>query len=154
MSRVRYSDHHQVDEIMRARRCITGWRYLLNYSRELIDDLASLKGSQAFRGRIEHARHELRQSLLASDLEVLRNTTSTAELAIALVEADKLAAGRPWMMGRGMSRRGSTSYQLAIFGDVDDDEPLVDVSHEEPRQCVGLAVRKLEAARPALAVAS
>jgi hypothetical protein len=149
-----HSDCAQVDEVNRERRSLRGWRWCLDYSRELIGELATLKGATAYRGKIDTARHELQQALNSSDMEVLRNTTLTADMAIALAEADKLLPGKAWLMGRGMGAAGAGAFGFAVYATADDVAPLAMAERDSPRDCVAAVVAQLKAAYPALEVAS
>lgn len=137
----------QVAQIDRERKSLKGWRAVLQEAATLIDSLATLKGAHCLSHKIRDIRHELRASLAGSDIEVLRNTTSTADLAIAMLEAEKLLPGKAWLIGRGRSRPGEPLYGFAVFETreaIADDEPLVMVEHEDPRQCVALAVQQIK----------
>lgn len=133
----------EAEQLTRARQSLAGWRWALDYARELIGDLAMLKGAQAHRGRIDTARFEIGQALGASDMAVLRHTTATADVAIALAEADRAFPDRPWLFGRGRSEPGSGAYGFAVFASADAAEPIAEVTDDDPRACVRRAAEQL-----------
>lgn len=148
---MRYSSDYDgpvdaITEIDRARQSIGGWRWALDYACELIGELATLKGAQAYRGKIDTARHEIARALAAGDLVILRNSTAVADMAIALAEAERALPGKAWLFARGRARPGEPEYGFAVFATRDgigDEAPLVLVEHDDPRECVRAAVAKM-----------
>lgn len=130
--------------VRQGQQCLAGWRWALEYTRDLIADMAALKGAQAFRGRIDTARHHLAGALAASDMTVLRNTTTTADVAIALAEADKAFPNGAWLFGRGMALGDPAAYGFAVFASPDDDRPLAEATAADPRAAVRAVVEKLD----------
>lgn len=136
------------EALLRGQQCITGWRWALEYARDLIADMAALKGAQAFRGRIDTARHNINGALAASDMTVLRNSTSTVDLAIALGEAERAFAGRSWMIGHRMAGAGDyDTWSIAVFDGLHpppEAVPAATASAPDPRTAVATAVAALE----------
>lgn len=137
-------------QIQREQRSLRGWRSCLVASLTLLAELSQLKGAQHFRRRIDDLRHQIGAGIASNDLEVLRNTTATADMAMALYEAEKALPGKAWLFGRGRCRPGEPMYGFAVFETRDaiaDGEPLVMVAHDDPRRCVVLAVEQLNQKR-------
>lgn len=136
---------HQVNQIERYRQSLPGWRWALETARELLTDMSRLKGAQEFRYRLESLLHEIGCSLAAGDLTFLRNTTATADMAIALAEADKAFPNGAWMFGRGRgSDKSEGRYGFAVFAAANDDTPIAESTGDDPRECVRQAIKQIE----------
>lgn len=136
-----------LEALAREQQSIPGWRRTLEKVQALLAALSGVKGASAHRHMLDEVRYDVNHALLGSDMAVLRNSTSTADLALAMAEADRLLPGKAWLIGRGRSRPGEPLYGFAVFetrDDISEGQPLVMVEHEDIRMCVQLAVEKIK----------
>lgn len=137
----------QLKRIEREQQSIPGWRKALVAAQRLVAELAGVKGASAHRHRIDEVLHDIQSALNGSDMAVLRNSTSTADMALGLAEAEKALPGRAWVFAHGRREDGTPRYGFAVFerwSEIGDGAPLVMVEDADARMCVRLAVEKIK----------
>lgn len=66
--------------------------------------------------------------------------TRGEQMAEAFDMAERLFPGKHWMFGKGKTRPDEPLFGFAVFHSGEDDDPYVCAEHDDPIECVFLAV--------------